>query len=1035
MDKNLIVYNASAGSGKTYTLVLEYLKLCLEYPANGFKRSLAITFTNKAAEELATRVISSLTELSKPNSTHDYLDSLTKHFEISELELQERAKEALQNILHDYSNLAISTIDSFTTKLLRPFALDLGLPPEYEISLREKEIQKEIAKRVLRKSIQEKEINDVIVRWIEQTASNEKKTLKIGSSLERFIGLYFSENSRFSVLELKNSGVLSKGFNGKALFEKEKAIREQYKELGKQILEFMKLNALDIDHFKGKSRSGIIGLLGNLQGGSAPVFTSNTEKMFSNGEYFQKGLESLNPEFHNILSRVDDLNNTFGKDLILFEELNKNLIFIDLARIIDKELEQYNRETNTVLLKQISGRISEIIENNPTPFIFERIGARYSNILIDEFQDTSVIQWQNLLPLIANCLSTNGKVILVGDPKQAIYRFRGGELMQMVSLPDINPDPYPEKNKLLKPLLAQSIKKEGLKSNFRSGKNIVEFNNSLLQELAPFLGEPLSAYYKEGIQQAAQDFPGMVRVFFPDDGESKANFTSSEIGETHYENFLKSSVLDAHAAGVPLSDICVLCFSKKEIIRFRNFLEKEGIPSTTADDDLLLLSPDILFFRKVLEFKTHPLNREKAFDALNQLKIISPQIDLQKIWLDVHEQQTPITKNYKSEILIDFFGLDYSREPAHEIIQLSERFLIETQTSTFSTFLELINNYTEKNGSWSPGLIDFLSNEEDELRKNESRDNAVQFLTMHKSKGLDFQTVILPLLDPSKNKSNPEIAWMKTPRESLIVDYLPSIPVSIKKMDGLLTHESHANFVADQKHKSLIDDTNLLYVSLTRAVRNLCICAPKNKSNEIFGFFRGILERKLNPDEQVNFTYQIGEWSFMEGRKIEESEYSVTVNNKKPTPNSFPLIPHMHSSASKRGELLHELFGYYIPGSSFDGYHKKLPTTLATQITTDELKEFHQNLAQLLDAELTEPVEQTLVEREFIHENEILRPDRIDISQNKVLVSDLKTGQSDASHINQIKAYLRCASLVFKKETLGVLIYTDSKEKVLIHEY
>jgi len=478
---SLTIYKSSAGSGKTHTLVLEYLKITLKNP-DKYRRVLAITFTNKAAGEMKSRIISTLKDIISGSINNEMVFSLQDALKLSDKQLADNATLLLTNIVHNFDDFAVSTIDSFVHRIIRTFASDVKLPQGFEVVVDSDDIIPDIIEDLYNKLGVDKNLTDIMVEFV-LSLTDDEKSYNPEESLVEFIKQQtnedgFEEIKKLSKLDLKRFLEILKLVSSK-LTKLQIAINTA----AKDALKLIESNNLETNIFQG-GKNGIASyFLKNrnkitektITPSKTVLKTIDDDKWFgskatvSDKAAISRIKESLSGHYFTIFKK--------GREFSLLKMVYAKLYAVALIKEIRDLFDDFTLRTNKVHISEFNKRISESIVGQTTPFIYERLGNKYEHFLIDEFQDTSILQWYNLLPLIENSLAAGNFNMLVGDAKQAIYRFRSGEVELFSHLPKLygKPDlPYKaERENLLK----QASVEKYLNNNFRSYKEIVDFNN------------------------------------------------------------------------------------------------------------------------------------------------------------------------------------------------------------------------------------------------------------------------------------------------------------------------------------------------------------------------------------------------------------------------------------------------------------------------------------------------------------------------------------------------------------------------------
>ena len=494
------IYDAAAGSGKTFTLVKEYLKRILSSKNESYyKHLLAITFTNKAVAEMKQRIISNLVLFSK----HEFLDnpsemgkSIATELDLTLQQINTQSKKVIKHVLHHYSYFSVETIDHFNHRIIRTFARDLKLSGNFDVDLDVQKLINEAVDQLISKAGDDPKITKVLLDFA-ITKTNEDRSWDISKDISKISQLLYKETEKQTILKLKKKSIDDFLALNTKLKKKKLLYTKQINEIAKETLQLIEEAGLQYDDFSGSylpkhfqhlSKSNFkINYAANWQTsmGEKPLYPKRVS------DDVALIIDDLTPRFQNNFETTKSL----VYELFLNDSMLKNSVPLSVINLVSKEIEVIKEEKNILPISEFNSLIYQEIKNQPAPFIYERLGEQYRHFFIDEFQDTSFLQWQNLVPLIDNALSqeyedsTQGSLLLVGDAKQSIYRWRGGLPEQFIDL-------CLENN----PFLTEKVEVETLPKNYRSCKEIIEFNNQFFTFISKFLNNPgLENYIKAGI--------------------------------------------------------------------------------------------------------------------------------------------------------------------------------------------------------------------------------------------------------------------------------------------------------------------------------------------------------------------------------------------------------------------------------------------------------------------------------------------------------------------------------------------------------
>ena len=1038
------VYNASAGSGKTFTLVKQYLKVLLT--SNDlfmFQKVLAITFTNKAAGEMKERVLFNLEEFAK-GSESDLLKIILRETDLDSTIIQERSKKILDAILKNYSAFSITTIDSFTHKIIKSFAFDLGLSLNFEVEMDAISLLNEAVDVLISKIGTDKKLTSLLIDYsLDKT--DDDKSWDISKDLNDFAKVLLNEDDVKHFRKLADKK-LDDFFELKNKIQKSnKDVEKEYKVFGNEVLSFVensgvqlsdfaytgqypkhfqkltKLRFLKFDDLKFDARLNTIIEDGkNLFAGKASAASKDT-------------IEGISEQLRLYYYQSKDLYNRTYSSYLLNKIALKSIIPLAVLNNVNSELNNIKEDNNIRLNSEFNQLISDNVKNEPAPFIYERIGQRFQHYFIDEMQDTSVLQWQNLIPLIENALAQeNSNLLLVGDGKQAIYRWRGGKAEQFIDLGSNEISPF-------------NIQKEikNLETNYRSYSEIINFNNTFFSHTANFLhNESYKNLFLEGNGQLENAKKGgFVSLSFLEKEEEK------EDEKVKYPKKVLEKI-NQLKEDFYLNEICVLTRTKKDGIAVADYLSENGVSIISSETLLLKNNSKINFIIDLLYSIQNTNDEEKRFEVLYflhehlQLKVTKHEFFKRH----VKSTNASIFENLKSYGISFNFSV-FQQVPFYEKIEEIIRGfkLVNSSNAYVQFFLDVVLEQQRK-ATDIGDFLEFWELKKDKLSIVASENaNAVQVMTIHKSKGLEFPVVIFPCDVNIYRQINPKIWFDDLPKEyhfkELLIDY---------KEDLSLINERGLEIYNQQREELELDNFNLLYVSLTRAVEQLHVITEKKISakgivnlNHYSGIFINYLK------EQNLWQEDLLEYSFgnIERIKNKEGVKSLTEIHQKFI--STPWQEHnivLLASASKLwntaqgkaidfGNLFHEMLSKIITNNDVNSvtsqYHQK---GFINETQLKLIKEMmylivnHPKLAIYFSENVT-----IFNEREIVDvDNQVVIPDRLVFNHlNEVTVIDYKTGSPSSEHHQQLLKYERVLKSMDFKVGKKLLIYINAEVDVV----
>ena len=1039
--KPLKIYNASAGSGKTYTLVQEYLRIILhDKDALKFRSILAMTFTNKAANEMKTRVLEALISLSVPpvekSEKHlRFLADTAKNISLSPKLIEERAVKILNKILHNYSSFSIMTIDKFTHKIIRTFAKDLGVSIDFDVEMDIKSLRRNITDLLFEKIGRNSELTGLMKQYATDNL-NEDKTWNFSNQLFEFSDLLFKEDAFKSIALLKDLKQSHFSEIKDEIRTETIKIETHLKNLAKAAVDLIESKHLEAEDFQGKGNS-IVKYFTKISAGNfeeskdMPTPASKTiiknvrDNKWGHPQSSNKAdADSIGDLLAQHFEQVENAYLTGVPKLKLNHEIYKNLNNLSLLNHLLKITEEVKEDENILLMTDFYKKISDIIAKEPVPFIYERLGIRYKHFLLDEFQDTSHLQWVNMIPLVHNSLASAETNLIVGDGKQAIYRWRNGEVEQFTKLPNQihNPDNIESLHEA-EFLFKEMGEKISLDNNFRSSKEVVTFNNTLFKELANSLSSNLKYIYDDVAQHPIKKHKGYINGYF-----------EPKLTEDDQLNYVLKSIQKALATGFELKDICLIVRNNKSGSLLANFLTEHNIT---------VISPDSLFIGKdrSVKFLFHLMNSIiQSKDPNYKIKTIEHFASLIEVptTLLIQDNEAFIKEN----TIVDYFSKIHSisitpPDDFHNLYEfvesLVELFNLSPSDNPFlQFFMEMVHQYETKNNS---NIRDFLTWYKDKGIKESivspEGANAIQIMTIHKSKGLQFPVVICPFYDWKLDVSR-QITWIENEGQKL--------PAYFVKMNKVIKNSELGNLYEEEEGKYFLDQLNLLYVAFTRPETALFISGStsvtspaKNwlepffsKSNlfTIKGKYYEFGEFELNSDkdeDEINPNYNLvyldqkmnkPELSYKSGEEWDVNDIDERRN--------FGTLVHLVLSKIKNLEHLDETLTILIKKGN---------------VTIEKAKDINLYITELFNnphfKNYFDSNHQVLNEKEIITPKGMkLIPDKIIITDSETLVVDFKTGQATDKHKKQVANYVKLLKNMNFKNVRGELFYTEDLEVI-----
>lgn len=1044
------IYNASAGAGKTYTLVKEYLKIILLSPKpDAYKNILAITFTNKAVHEMKTRVISSLYEFTQDNPSEkaqQLMEDLSKQTQLSLQQIKVKSQEIVKHLIYNYAAFDISTIDKFTHRVIRSFAHDLNLPITFEVSLDTETLLTEAVDAVIAQAGNNQLLTQVLVDYTMQKTDDDK-SWDISRDILNIAKLITNENNRDEIKHFQDK-------NLQLFIDLKQKISELCVELENEIsknaqpiLSLLQENNIDENDFSRQTFFNHI------------IYLINTDERANNYRFYNFEEIKINKTADKHL--IEQLSHTFLPILKLcyeaLEKLNfykaflKNLTPLSLLNEINIKLKQIQQEQNILSIAEFNNIIHEQIKNQPAPFIYERMGEKYRHFFIDEFQDTSQMQWENLIPLINNALSgetlqgERGSLLIVGDPKQSIYRWRGGKAEQFIELTkDENPFSNPDKVTI------------PLETNYRSYSNIIDFNNQFFQFIAnEFENEDYAALYKNSSYQNTNSKKGgYINInFIPKiEKDSNLNEEENEEQDSPFLNATLNTIIKVKENNFAYSDMVILTRKNQQGTLLANYLTQNNIPVISSESLLLETSSQVQF---VINFLTYVNNHNNLEAKARLLYFLANTIQNTLAVHDFIEQGMQLESQVELENWLLQFTLQLSFEDCKRksLYELTE-YIVNKVFCAFNHqnnayiqyFIDLIVEYDLKKHY---GIGDFLTYWENNSNKHSiplpEGNDAVKIMTIHKAKGLEFPVVIFPFANTSYAHKPQEKMWLNSNEEEVGLS-----KVLVSKNNSVLNFgEENALLYQQKVQEELLDNINILYVALTRAEEQLYIISEKVSKNKdgnypknMASYFMRFLLTKNFDENQTE--YQEGSPTRVSSF-VERSNNSVTINQVVNILNSEKIKIAQGESlmwntkqqqAIAFGNTIHQILAFINTKEDVEfAINKALDKGLINQTQHEEVLNTiskivnHQSLIQHFTPTNVVLTEQTILQKEGY----LLKPDRISIdSNNEIWLLDYKTGVSIPKHKTQLVNYRNTLQTMNYKVKQSALVYIGNEIEVEI---
>ncbi|NPD92749.1 UvrD-helicase domain-containing protein [Xylanibacter muris] len=1083
MNKSLKVYKASAGSGKTFTLAIEYIKLLIKNPQN-YRNILAVTFTNKATEEMKHRILSQLYGLWKNlDDSKDYMEVLTGDLQLTQQFISSRAGTALYLLLHNYSFFRVETIDSFFQSVLRNLAHELDLTPNLRIDLNDGQV----ADQAVDTLIESLDENSNVLHWIMQYINaniEDDKSWNVINNIKVFGKTIFEEFYKQNSEELSGKLEKSRFFENymARLQSEKKSAKAVMKEFADEFFKRIEDNGLTVDDFSNR-KSGVAGLFIKLRKGifdNSIIGTRVTACLDSPEKWYtakspnkqiihELALQYLIPLLNHAVSQQPEQWNRYLSSDITLKHLNQ----LRLLNKIEQTVRVLNDNANRFLLSDTQYLLHSLIKDNDSPFIFEKIGTRIENVMIDEFQDTSLTQWKNFKVLLLECMSHDGSEnLIVGDVKQSIYRWRSGDWRLLNNIGNEFASPVKEQLDI-----------RPLETNYRSDRNIIAFNNVFFSvasyreytchsdteddEIKNVSRQFLHAY--EDVVQKVPEKKG-------DCGYVNIKLLPKQEYEGNMLSVLEDTVVSLLKSNVPMNDIAILVRNNKQIPVIANYFMEHGNIRIVSDEAFRLdASSTVNILISALYLLTHPddiIVKTSLAVAYQRLivhntqpisNILLKNTDIDRLLPDKFINNT---EQLASEPLYDLV------EQLYGLFSLGE---IHGQSAYVFAFYDQLRCFINDNIA---DINTFITEWKNKICSKTIQCNeidGIRIISIHKSKGLEYKTVIIPFCNWTLEHTRNNIIWCSPETEPY--NAIPLVPVDYSSRLLDTAYKSH---YSNEHIQNGVDNLNLLYVAFTRARNNLYVIGQKgadinHRSNmiekclgEVSDKLEGSLIEGNNDDDTVV--------SFSFGRKPEYANKDATQeSNNKTSENVFmkdsetefvdieyfenkPQFRQSNKSREftsededtqqkgyiKMGNILHKVFSSIKTSDDIKGIIDRMHfegLLFNDEITQEKLelilnKSFaNKQIAEWFSNKWTVFNECSVVTYdEMTHSVKERRPDRVITDGNEMIVIDFKFGRKRDSYIKQVAEYMTLLVSMGYKNVKGFLwfVYQNQVDEVHI---
>ncbi len=1074
-DPRLLVYKASAGSGKTFTLAVQYIRQLIEDPYS-YRRILAVTFTNKATTEMKERILSQLYGIATSLKSSDgYLKEIMKTSDKSVDEIRKAADTALKNIIHDYSRFRIETIDSFFQSVMRNLARELELGANMTIELNNGDVLSDAVDSMIEKLDRMSPTLYWLLEYIEERIADDKRW-NVSSEIKGFGRNIFDEAYIEKGVTLREKLKDTKFIPQyrKKLQEKRESILDTMKGFSEHFQEILKANGLNPTDLKNGAR-GIGSYFNKIASGklSDDVRNTTVEKCLEGAEnwttktstYKDTIISLANQVLIRILNDAENTRMTSNKVLNSCDMSLRYLNNLQLLMRIDSEVREQNLNHNRFLLSDTNALLHSIIREGDASFVYEKIGTTIDTVMIDEFQDTSRMQWENFHLLLEESLAQKEGSMIVGDIKQSIYRWRNGDWKILAGL---------DKDRSFR------LNSKTLDTNWRSEANIIAFNNDIFTSACRVLNERykgdegedctqlLDAYSDVRQKTSKVTKEGYIKLSFLKNSEEQPYAdTTMELLAEEVDSLIKK--------GVRVNDIAILVRKNKSIPAIADYFDK-NTPYRVVSDEAFRLDASLAVCMLIdgLRYISEPTDRIACarLAVAYQKEILKKDVDYNTVLLNSVEDYLPA----EFRLMLPEMSLMPLYELLEKLFVIFRMDMIEEQDAYLCAFYDAVTEYMQNNSS---ELTSFLTywNETLYARTIPSGEiSGIRILSIHKSKGLEYHTVLLPFCDwKMENETNNHMLWCKINEADADKEPFCELDLTPVNYSSAMAESYFSDSYREERLQLWVDNLNLLYVAFTRACKNLIVWCKDEKKDTVSRLLRESIDCMKDIEMICNTTELEEEEEASEGSYepivYEYGEICISGDKKKSdTTNRLVAVPeavnvkiesleteidfkqsnrsadfirgdedeeeNLRSQYIRQGQLLHTLFASIdtredLPSAIerllFEGViesaekAEEIRKVAERALSLDEVKDWY-------SGEWTLYNECSIIYNDEQGKMQTRRPDRVMMKDDEVVVVDFKFGKKKPEYSTQVREYMFLLSEMGYTDIKGYIWYVYSGE-------
>ena len=1082
MPLPLTVYKASAGSGKTFRLAIEYIKLLIVNPTS-YRNILAVTFTNKATEEMKMRILSQLYGIWKqlPDSER-YMQRVVEELHVSRSVASEKAGVALGMLIHNYSYFRVETIDSFFQSVLRNLARELDLTANLRVGLNDVQVEEQAVDQLIDSLTYKDKVLQWILSYISENMSDDKNWNVIGQ-IKNFGKTIFRDYYKEESEQLNQLLAQPKFFEQytQDLRKRRKHAIDTMHQYAERFFKLLEDNAITPDMLVGKER-GICSYFNKLRGNDWSDKKCVTANLTKSLESADNWVTKTSPHKATVVPVVNDVllpllldaerERTRQWRLYLSCDLTlRHLNQLRLLGTIEQRVRQLNAEANRFLLSDTQQLLHELIGDSDSPFIFEKTGGLLEHIMIDEFQDTSTVQWKNFRLLLLETMSHGGqnregtcRNLIVGDVKQSIYRWRSGDWRL---LNDINGQFQNA---------GQTVCHKQLNENHRSAQNIIRFNNHFFSEAARTEYEAEQAVSGDDAVQLNNAYKDVEQII-PDHSDDTGYVSVSLLDAEDYHErtlqLLADTISQLLAQGVEANKVAILVRVNRYIPEIADYFMQHLPEVKLVSDEAFRLdaSAAVNIMVLALQWLAHPddMLTKSTLVKSYQREVLHNNMADSAMFEDLAQLDTLLPPSFVAAAdELTFQPLYELCEQLYDIFDLAT---LHDESAYVCTFFDIVSTFAQENTADIDSFVDAWNEDFHQKTIQSDEFNGIRMISIHKSKGLEFDNVLIPFCDWQLEKTSGNTLWCKSDESPF--NELPLVPIDYSSR---LLDTAYADDYREEHLQNTVDNLNLLYVAFTRAQRNLFVWGQAKASNSRSTLLQQVLPRlpetlegaEVSEEEHMPIVFTYGQLEAVfpqtstptKDSLSDEAPVNVflapvsaqrisieTYANKAEFRQSNRSRDFVESNTDtlspqrtyiKMGNVLHNLFSSIRTLADIDSVLRQLEfegILYGEDISAERIREMlnrrlsHPQVASWFDPHWTLFNECTILSTDSDTGAVVeRRPDRVMTDGKQTLVVDFKFGKPCSDYHDQVRNYMSLLTRMGHPNVKGYLWYVYSNK-------